>query len=104
MDAIFPRRFLIGCVTLNKSTGEEEAGYYTSFVNLKNVFEPWNVFMMYSQSTYLCKLLLFYHEHSNLGDEILLGGRNVRPDFSNIDWSTQDDNVIHNWVSLYWFY
>ena len=61
--------------------------------------------MVYSQSTYLCKLLLFYHELSNFGDEILLKeGRNVTPDFSNPERQTQDDNIMNNWVLLYEFY
>ena len=60
---------------LSKSVGEEEAGYYKSFVNLKKVFESWKRacdVLSISLSIYVQSV--FYYELSNFEDEIRVRG------------------------------
>jgi len=104
MDAICPQAFLTECVDVLQ--GRWWCGdwilwvfllFYKSYLQLQMFF--WCTFNLLDL-IYLVFILPWTFEF--WGRNSFKRGCNTR--FSNIEWWTQDDNVVKNLALLYWFY
>jgi len=72
---------------LNKTIGEEEAGYYKLFFNFKNIFESQDMFMMYFRCACLYMSSVYFTTTLELrGRNFFEGEENVIVGFQTLSW------------------